>query len=312
MRRRFALVYNARAGLAVPRLLDAVLASLRASGSEVFQLATRSAEDATAQVAGVAAARSADAVIAAGGDGTFRAVAAGAAGSELPVGFVPLGTGNVLAYELGLSPRAADLARGLVDDPVILVRGGLVNGLPFFLMVGAGFDGRIVAGLNYRAKRLLGRAAYSGPVIKALAAGAQDFDVEVDGKAFAASWVIVSNASHYGGSFTLTRETQLGAGKLVAVIVEAKSRTALLTTSLSLALGRLARAETRPDFVRVVAAERVRLGRQVVTPVEVDGDAAGFSPVDVSAHGPVVRLIVPRGYVADVTNRHTNHLDYEL
>ena len=124
MRRRFALVYNARAGIALPRLLDGVLAALRTGGAEVFQLAARSAEDATAQVATLAAIGSADAVIAAGGDGTFRAVATGAAGRMLPVGFVPLGTGNVLAHELGLIKRAADLARGLRDDPVVQDAGG--------------------------------------------------------------------------------------------------------------------------------------------------------------------------------------------
>ena len=308
MRRRFALVYNARAGIALPRLLDGVLAALRAGGAEVFQLAARSAEDATAQVATLAAIGSADAVIAAGGDGTFRAVATGAAGRMLPVGFVPLGTGNVLAHELGLIKRAADLARGLRDDPVIPVTGGLVNGAAFFLMCGAGFDGRIVGDLNYRAKRIAGRAAYSYPVTKALAAGTEAFDVDVDGRGFEASWVIVTNASRYGGAFTLTRETQLGAGRLIATIVEARTRRQLLTTSLALALGRLADPATRPSYVNAIPANRVLIGQQIATRVEVDGDDAGLSPADVSARGPVVHLIVPAGYVAGLTNRHTNRV----
>ena len=308
MRRRFALVYNARAGIAVPRLLDSVLAALRAGGAEVFQLAARSAEDATAQVATLAATGSADAVIAAGGDGTFRAVAAGAAGRMLPVGFVPLGTGNVLAHELGLTRRASEIARGLQDDPVIPVMGGLVNGAAFFLMCGAGFDGRIVGNLNYRAKRILGRAAYSFPVTKALAAGAEAFDVDVDGRSHESSWVIVSNASRYGGAFTLTRDTQLGARRMIATIVEARSRRQLLATSVALALGRLADPATRPSYVKVMPANRVLIGQRTATHIEVDGDDAGLSPADVSAHGPVVQLIVPPAYVAGLTNRHTNHV----
>ena len=308
MRKRFALVHNASAGLAVPRLLKGVLAGLRSGGADIVELTTTSAADASAKVAAIAAARSVDAVIAAGGDGTFRAVATGAAGSDIPVGFVPLGTGNVLAYELGQVMRGADLARGLMHDPVIPVRGGLVNGAPFFLMTGAGFDGRIVADLNYRTKRLLGRAAYTAPVLKALAAGAQHFDVEVDGKAFDASWVIVTKAAHYGGSFTLTKDTQLGADRLVAVIVDAASRTALLHTSLALGLGRLAKPETRPRFVKVLPAHTVRIGHRVTTAIEVDGDDAGHSPVEVLAHGPVVNVIAPTSYVAGLTNRHTNHV----
>ena len=38
MRRRFALVFNSKAGHAVPRLLDGVLAIVRQSGAQVFQL----------------------------------------------------------------------------------------------------------------------------------------------------------------------------------------------------------------------------------------------------------------------------------
>lgn len=309
MRRSFALVFNARAGVARPRLLDGVLAGLRAGGAEVFQLAARTAEEATARVGELAAARGADAVIAAGGDGTFRAVASGAAGTEFPVGFIPLGTGNILAYEIGIRKRATELARGLIENPLIAVQGGLVNGAPFFLMVGAGFDAAIVNRLNYKTKRLLARAAYTVPVTKTLARGAELFDVDVDGRTFTASWVIVTRASHYGGSFVLTRDTQLGADRMVAIIIEAHTRTALLAASTALALGRLARPETRPLGVKVIPARRVQLGRIRTVDFQVDGDEGGTTPVDVDASGPVVRVIVPHAYVADLTNRHTNHLD---
>ena len=308
MRKSFALVFNDRAGVARPRLLDGVLSGLRAGGAEIFQVPTRSAEEATERVAALAAGRGADAVIAAGGDGTFRAVATGASGYQLPIGFVPLGTGNVLAYEIGIRKRAADLARGLLANPVIPVQGGLVNGAPFFLMVGAGFDADIVHGLNYRTKRLLGRAAYSGPVTKTLLRGPAAFDVDVDGRTFEASWVIVSRASHYGGSFVLTRDAQLGGNRMVAVIIEGRTRASLLAASTALALGRLAKPETRPRGVTVIPATRVIIGQRVAIQIEIDGDEGGMSPVEVVSSGPTVQLIVPPAYVADVMNRHTNHV----
>ncbi len=249
-----------------------------------------------------------DAVIAAGGDGTIRAVAAGAAGTPLAVGVIPLGTGNVLKYEIGLSARAADIAATLLEGPEIEIQGGTVNGAPFFLMVGAGFDARIVAALNQRTKRLLGRAAYGGPVLKTLAAGPDTLDVEVDGVAHRASWVIVSNASRYGGSFTLTKGTQLGADGLVAVMVKGTSRLSLLRASLALALGRLADPAKRPGDVLALPARRVRISSLTPVPLEIDGDEGGTTPAEIDAAGPRVRLIVPAAYVADLTDRHTNHV----
>ena len=306
MRRRFALVFNQSAGAGRPRKLDRVVAQLEQQGAHVTAIQTSSAADASRKVAAAALGGNFDAVIAAGGDGTIRAVAAGAAGTNMPVGIVPLGTGNVMRHEIGLSTRARVIAQTLLEGPDIAVRGGLVNGAPFFLMAGAGFDGRIVALLNQNSKRLFGRLAYAAPVLKTLGAGV--FDLEVDGVPYSASWVIVTNATHYGGSFLLTRDTQLGAGQLVAVIVTGTKRRDLMAASMALALGRLARSETRPQGILSIPCNRVRITSDFTVSVEVDGDEAGTTPVEISSEGPVVRLIVPPAYVADLTNRHTNRL----
>lgn len=308
MRRRFALVFNSKAGVAIPRLLDGVLRAMRTAGAEVFQLPARSASEAAERVAEAAREGVCDAVVAAGGDGTFRAVATGAVESGLPVGFVPLGTGNVLAHEIGLSRRASDVAHVLLEGPEIDVRGGIINGVPFFLMVGAGFDARIVARLNYRAKRVLGRGAYGYPVLRTLAEGVRHFDVDLDGRRFEASWLILSFASRYGGSFMLTRETSVGLDGMIAVVVEARSRFAIARSAVSMALGRLGHAGTCPRGVHVLPVKRALIGLQSTVPLEIDGDEAGLSPAEVGADGPRVRLIVPEAYVAYLTDRHTNRV----
>ncbi len=308
MRRRFALVYNSTAGPALPRLLDGVLSRLRDEPVEVFQVPARSAIEASERVRALAARGACDVVVAAGGDGTFRAVATGAAGSGVPVGLIPLGTGNVLAREIGLERRPATVANVLLSGPVIAARGGTINGAPFFLVTGAGFDARIVSRLDYRAKRMFGRGAFTYPVIKTLFEGPRLFDVEIDGRRFEASWVILSFARRYGGAFVLTEGTGFGRDTLVAVVIEARSRFAITSSVVSLALGWLAKPETRPAGVHVLPVKRAHIGRLTTAPIEVDGDAAGLSPVEISADGPTVRLIVPESYVADLTNRHANHV----
>lgn len=312
MRRRFVLVFNARAGVAWPRLLGSVLQMLETAGATVTPLETESAQDATAKIAGLAREGGCDAVIAAGGDGTIRAAAAGLAGTTLPLGLIPLGTGNVMKYEIGLGRRARDIAAVLLDGPEIQVRGGTVNGAPFFLMVGTGFDGRIVSLLDQSTKRLLGRLAYGGPILRTLALPPDVLDVDIDGASHQASWAIVSNASRYGGSFVLTRDTRVGAEGLVCVLVKGRSRFALLRASLALALGRLADPARRPEDVDILAGRTIRITSPSPVPVEIDGDEGGMTPVAISDAGPSVRLIVPAAYVADLTNRHTNHVPLKM
>lgn len=311
MRRRFALVFNSTAGVAIPRLLDGVIVRLRQSKAEVFQVPARSSAEASERVADLAARSVCDAVIAAGGDGTFRAVAAGAAGTILPVGIIPLGTGNVLANEIGLTKSVAAIADVLLTGEQIETRGGLVNGKPFFLMLGAGFDARVVSKLSYRTKRVFGRGAYVYPVISALAGAHPIFDVELDGRRFDASWVILSFATRYGSLFTLAPDAGLGRDTLIAVVMEAGSRRAIGANLLSLALGWLARPDTRLNGVHVLPVKVAKIGRLVPAPFQVDGDEGGMSPVEVRADGPRVRLLVPPRYVADLTNCRANRLAYE-
>ena len=142
-----------------------------------------------------ALARGASVVIAAGGDGTVRAVASALAGTRTPMGLLPLGTANLLARNLDLPPDGT--ARSLLttaltgtDRPIDLgwlrpVRlqppepidddgspsspgtdsttsstgGGLEEHL-FLVMAGVGFDAAMVAGAGEQLKARMGWSAY--------------------------------------------------------------------------------------------------------------------------------------------------------
>src|SRR4029079_11269282 len=85
--------------------------SRRPSTTPVPRWRGRPSRDARALVVGAraAVAAGADVVVAAGGDGTVRVVCAEMAGTGIPIGIVPMGTGNLLARNLGI-PLTADEA----------------------------------------------------------------------------------------------------------------------------------------------------------------------------------------------------------
>lgn len=106
-----------------------------------------------------------DLVLGAGGDGTIRVICAGLAGSGIPFGLIPSGTGNLLARNIGIPlDRAAALEVALdgVDKGVDLVEIRVDDGPPdhFAVMGGIGIDAVIMEGTNPDLKKAVGSAAY--------------------------------------------------------------------------------------------------------------------------------------------------------
>ena len=161
-RRRFFLITNPGAGLTGSPLVDAVANALLCAGAELTLTQPGDIDTARRQVREAARSGRYDAILAAGGDGTIRQVAATLIGTEAPLGIVPVGTGNVLAHEIGLAPQANAIADMLLRGPVIHAVCARANDEPFLLMAGAGFDGRVIAALDHRLKSHVGKAAYAG------------------------------------------------------------------------------------------------------------------------------------------------------
>lgn len=305
MRRRFHIVGNMRAGSGRDGRVAAVIAALRAQGATI----AGSHADSEAQAldeARHAAAGNVDAIVAAGGDGTIRLAAKAVAGSGVALGVIPRGTGNVLAHEIGL-PRSADaLARLLMDGPVRDVGMATANGEPFLLMVGVGFDGRVVAALDQGWKQRLGRLAYGVPVVRGLAGAGDALRVRIEGESLTAAWAVVTNVSSYGGRFLLTGRTSIERPGLVAVLFHDATRRGRLRDLLALASGRLDAMAMRSgsgvtmhpcDHVAIepVATSPGADGSRAVVPIQIDGDRYGNLPARlvIAAGSPVVRLIVP-------------------
>ncbi|MBW4042562.1 MAG: diacylglycerol kinase [Acidobacteria bacterium] len=175
--RRAAVVYNP-----VKVDLDALRSVVaaeeqRAGWLETVWVAT-SEEDPGGGAAKEALESGAQLVIAAGGDGTVRAVAEVVAGSDASLGLLPAGTGNLLARNLELT--LDDLEHSIhtaftgrdraIDAGTIEVRrdGGRTTSHLFLVMAGVGIDAKMLAGTDEGLKARIGWLAYVGALVKAL------------------------------------------------------------------------------------------------------------------------------------------------
>ncbi|MDQ1056224.1 hypothetical protein QFZ23_000125 [Arthrobacter globiformis] len=130
-----------------------------------------------------------DVVIAAGGDGTVRCVAEALAGTDTPMGMVPLGTGNLLARNMGVdisdpvsaaydvlngTDRTVDVARATFD--------GSADENVFLVMAGVGYDAAIMADTVDALKDRMGWLAYVEAGIRKLPGKPVRATVRVDDK----------------------------------------------------------------------------------------------------------------------------------
>lgn len=112
----------------------------------------------------------ADVVLAAGGDGTVRTVAEVLAGTGTPLGLIPMGTGNLLARNLGAHlndiHHSVDIALFGEDKALDMVAfrtesdDGTMNEKLLCVMGGVGFDAEIMEHTSDRLKKRIGWMAY--------------------------------------------------------------------------------------------------------------------------------------------------------
>jgi YegS/Rv2252/BmrU family lipid kinase len=181
MRKAF-LIYNPASGRRRKKRsqdIARVEEVLRAAGIEVETCATTHPGSAIQQVQ-EAAARGFDTVVSCGGDGTanealngiMRACAARASVGQIPVdvalGLVPLGSGNLLASDLGLPSDPVEAAKKLLTYQPREFRPGVVcsqgkNGSEkryFLVAAGVGADAELMYRTEVEAKEFWGRNAY--------------------------------------------------------------------------------------------------------------------------------------------------------
>lgn len=310
MRQKFLVIHNKMAGRLKAPLLARVSRQLEKAGVELLLKAASSVKEDIALASEAAALGQVDGVIAAGGDSTIRGVAMGLMGTKMPLGIIPSGTGNVLAQEIGLGHKPADIARTLIEGPTKSISPGLANGEPFLLMAGAGFDADIVKNLNHDLKQRVRKAAYTGPTLKALSKRPCQLNVEFgEGEAaqsYKAGFVVVTKVIHYGGSFIIAPKAELGTADLHVVMFMSTSRFGMIRALLGLAMGKNAHVKSevmekgqpvghmmKNKNVMVRSCRSVRISASQPVATQIDGEWLGTTPLEISTSDEAIDLIVP-------------------
>jgi diacylglycerol kinase (ATP) len=175
--RHAAVVYNP-IKVDLPKLEAQVAEAAAAAGWGTTQWYSTSVEDAGQSVTKTAIDQGATVVLAAGGDGTVRAVAEALREAGVPIALIPSGTGNLLArnLELTLTDQVASIRAAFtgtdrrIDLGIAEIKraDGSTEEHSFLVMAGLGLDAKMIALTNPRLKKAVGWLAYIDAGVRAI------------------------------------------------------------------------------------------------------------------------------------------------
>ena len=228
----------------VASLKEPVLAACRATGLDPLWIET-SVEDPGVGQAREAVAQGAEVVIATGGDGTVRAVAEAMVGTGVPMGLLPVGTGNLLARNLDIPVTDLDEALTIAldgrdrsidvgwlevldapaprdeDDEVAEV--GKTH--LFTVIGGVGFDAAMVADTNSTLKARVGWMAYFAAGVRHLHGRRLEASIELDDEPPVSTrlrTLLVGNCGRLPGGITLIPDAVVDDGILDVAAIDTR------------------------------------------------------------------------------------------
>lgn len=288
------IIINPKAGKRPPRF-SRLEARLKEVVGELELVRTRKPRDAV-RIAREAVRSGVERLVVGGGDGTLSEVVTGildaGLGSEVEIGFLPLGSGCDLARSVGLPrsiPRTLELLatgqrRKLDAGRVRFIgRDGSKGSFCFVNETSFGLSGLTVDWMNRFGRRLGSRLGFALATAQAVIRHpTPDLAISVDGREVhcgPTSMVAVANGCFFGGGMKIAPDALLEDGQFDVVIVGPLSRRRLLANLPSLYRG----THLSHPAVSVFRGTRIeaqpRNGSQAL--LDADGEALGFLPVSV-------------------------------
>lgn len=235
-----------------------------------------------------------DLVVAAGGDGTVSAVSDGLVGSSIPLGIIPIGTGNLIARELNI-PDEASAAVALIAGapPTRRIDAMRIGKRAYILNASVGISASVIGETTRANKSRFGRIAYVGTaILKVLSSRPRYLVVEVDGKAhpYRAVEVAIMNCGLLGKLlYPKGPDIRIDDGHLGVWILSMKTIWDHFEYLVGVVAGRAVSREAR--FIRVERTVSIR--SNVPLPVQADGDIIGTTPIDVEVLPGVLKVLAP-------------------
>ena len=283
------VVFNPASGSYAKSRVDRILNGLRAAGFSTEVVLPDSETAAIDAVRGLCNPARPPLIIAVGGDGTINSVINGMTPQGATLGVIPLGTANVLAWELGIRSIDAALQRIARGRQRLFSVGEATSAnrtRRFLLMAGIGLDAAAVAGVRPEEKARLGKLAYLLSGLRQLRDWDRGLLTVSDGqRSIDCHSAIITNACHYGGPYRLAPGAEIFAPQLAVLPFQFPTRRSFFRAALPLVLA------GHPPVEPAWQMSSGQLTISGIKAVQLDGDSFGNGPLTIRLLADFNRLL---------------------
>lgn len=289
---KFCFVFNPCSGHNArnPHLRDVALRFLRDHGLKGKVVLTQHPRHAT-ELAQQAIANGYGVIVAMGGDGTLNEVATAVTDSSAMLGLIPCGSGNGLGRHLGLRGSVTDAFAHLLTGRVRAIDSGTANGLPFFNVMGIGFDAAISSRFNQLTQRGFFAYVRTGlrtwqtyqPETYAIRNGVSALDLP-------AFVIAVANSDQYGNDCYIAPGAEVDDGQLNLTAIKPFGNLSLVPLAARL----FGKSIGRSRFTEQLVGSHFEIHRTAAGPIHTDGEVHDTDAVvTVTVKPRSLRVVVP-------------------
>jgi len=288
---RYAVICNpAAAGGRGRKRLPLAVAELRRLGVEHRVVETRDIEHAREEAR--AAVTAGETVVAIGGDGLLRPIAAELRSTDSALAIVPGGRGNDLARVLGIPTDTVAATRVAVRGREWLMDMATVDGAPFLGIASFGFDSDANRIAN-DVRLIRGNVVYLYAALRALIAWrVARFTLTIDGEHHGVSGFSagVANSRAYGGGMFVAPHAELDDGVLEVI---ALSEIPKLRFLFGLMPKIFKGGHLDEPYVHAWRGSAIEVAADRAFTIYADGDPIGELPARIEVVPRCLRVIVP-------------------
>lgn len=293
---RAMVIMNPAAARTMPQTVAEVMQVFAQAGWSAELLATGGPGDAR-RLAMEAVQNAVDVCAVFGGDGTTMQAAAALVGTDVALGLIPGGTGNLLAGNLRIPPNPARAAKVIVSGkPRRLDLGRLqrAEGEDYFAVAcGTGLDALVMGATSAQHKHRWGMFAYVATTLKLIGdIRSLDHLITVDGQEYEAhaAMVLIANCGEIIPPFVKLRaDITPDDGLLDVVVLRANS----LPQSVRAVWDLLREGHGGDAFVGYARGREIRVETHPKQPMQLDGDPGGYTPFTASVVPGAIAVMTP-------------------